>query len=98
MTRPEETGLTNVKYAYSYNSIYLLFCMHMGYMQSVSFVDFHIDFCIHNDTYVTIFIENKKLLHFKLSKLGQFLHVHKIGFLRSGNSFTYMAAVLGIYC
>ena len=69
----------------------------MGYMQSVSFIDFHIDFCIHNDTYVTIlFYQKQKVTYFKLSKLSQFLHVHKIGFLRFGNSLTYMAAVLGI--
>ena len=41
---------------------------------------FLMDSCIYIDILDTIWITDKKLLHFKLSKLGQILQVDKIGF------------------
>ena len=43
------------------------------------------DYCISDDMLDTILITNKKLLHFKLSKLGEILHVGKTSFLRPSN-------------
>ena len=57
-----------------------LFCLH--YPKSVTFIEFPMDFCIYNDILDTNRITDKKLLHFKLSKLGQILHVDKTGFPR----------------
>ena len=36
--------------------------------------------------FVTLLIKDKKLLHFKVSKLDQILCVDKIGFLRPGHT------------
>ena len=47
-----------------------------------SFIESLIDFCIYDDILDKIQpITDKKLLHFKLSKLGQILCVDKTGFL-----------------
>ena len=43
------------------------------------------DFCIYDDILNTITIAGKKLLHFKLSKSDQILHVDKTGFPRPGH-------------
>ena len=51
-----------------------------NYAKAVSFIRFHMDFCICDNVLDTILIVIKKLLHFKLTKLGQILHVDKIGF------------------
>ena len=51
----------------------------MCYAKSASFIKFLMDFCTY-DILDTIWITDKKLLHFKLSKLGQILHVNKTGF------------------
>ena len=69
VTRPGKTGLTYTKYTYSYYGTYLLFCM--WYPKSVNFIEFLMDFCIYDDILDTIWITDKKLLHFKLSKSGQ---------------------------
>ena len=52
----------------------------MCYPKSVSFIEFHLDFCTHDDILDTTQITDKKLLHFKLSKLGQTLRVDKTCF------------------
>ena len=56
----------------------------MCYPKSVSFIEFLMDFCTygHGDIVDTIWITDKKLLHFKLSKSGQILRVDKTGFPR----------------
>ena len=48
---------------------------------------FLMDFCIYDDILDTIQIAGKKLLHFKLSKSGQILHVGKTGFPRPSHKF-----------
>ena len=50
--------------------------------KSISFIELLMDFCIFDDILDTIRITDKKLLQFKLSKLGQILCVDKTGFLR----------------
>ena len=45
------------------------------------------DFCIHDDIVDTILVTVKKLLHFKLSKSGQILHIDETGF--PGPSYVY---------
>ena len=56
---------------------------YLSYIKSVSFIEIPMNFCIYDKIHITM-IKSKKinLLHFKLSKLGQILHVHKTGFLR----------------
>ena len=51
------------------------------YAKSVNFIEFLMDFGISDDILDTVLITDKKLLHFKLSQLGQILHVNT-GFLR----------------
>ena len=80
VTGPSKIGLNYTKYTCSYYGIYFLFCM--CYPKSVSFIEFLMDFCIHDDILDTRQITNKKLLHFKLSKSDHILHVDKTGFLR----------------
>ena len=58
----------------------------MCYPKSVSFIEFRMDFWIYDDIVDTIPITDKKLLHFKLSKLGQILHVDKTYFPRPGHN------------
>ena len=48
--------------------------------QICGFIEFLMDVCIYNDILDTIWITDKKLLHFKLSRSGQILCVDKIGF------------------
>ena len=68
----EITSLIYTKYTCLHYGTYLLFCM--SYTKSVSFIEFSMDCCIMMTfNYVTILVT--KLLHFKLSKLGQILHV-----------------------
>ena len=69
MTGPVKTGLIYTKYTRSYNGIYLQLCMY--YAKAVSFIELFMDFCMYDDILDTILITDKKLLHFKLSKLGQ---------------------------
>ena len=83
MTRPGKTGLIYTKYTCLYYGTYLLFCM--CYPNSVSFIEFLIDFCTYDDVLDTIQITDKKLLHFKLSKSGQILCVDKTCFPRPGH-------------
>ena len=45
---------------------------------------FLMDFCPCDDILHTLWITNKKLLHFKLSKSGQILCIDKTGFPRLG--------------
>ena len=80
VTGPGKTGLIYTKYTCLYYGSYLLFCMR--YPQSVTFIAFLMDFYIYDDILDMIQITDKKLLHFKLSKSGQFLHVNKTCFPR----------------
>ena len=48
-----------------------------------------------DEIYITIFINNKTLLHFKFLWLGQTLHVDKIAFLRTGHIMCLVTALLG---
>ena len=48
----------------------------MCYLNSVSFIELLMDFFIYDDISDTIWITDKKLLHFKLSKSGQILQHH----------------------
>ena len=45
----------------------------------------------------TIWFTNKKLLHFKLTKLGQILHVDKTGFPRLTNTVEIILRYLVIH-
>ena len=54
----------------------------MNYAKSVSFIDLLMNFWIYDDIVDITLITDKKLLHFKLSKLRQILHVDKTGFHR----------------
>ena len=54
----------------------------MSYPNSVNFIEFLMDFCIYDDIFDMIQVTDKKLLHFKLSKSGQFLRVDKTCFPR----------------
>ena len=56
----------------------------MCYQKSVNFIEFLIDFCIYDDI-LEIEITDKTLLHVKLSKSGQILHVDKTCFPRPGH-------------
>ena len=80
VTWPGKTGLIYIKYTCLWYGMYLLFCM--CYPTSVNFIEFLMNFCIYNDILDTIQIIEKKLLHFKLSKSGQILHVGKTCFPR----------------
>ena len=60
----------------------------MCYLKSVSFIEFLMDFCIYDNILNTIWITDKKLLHFKLSKSGQILHVDKTCFPRPGHIYS----------
>ena len=44
----------------------------------------------YDDISDTIWSTDKKLLHFKLSKLGQILHVDKTGSPRPGHKYSYL--------
>ena len=57
----------------------------MSCPKAVSFIEFLMDFCIYDDILNAIWITDKKLLHFKLSKSGQILCVDKISFPRPGH-------------
>ena len=83
VTGLEKTGLIYTKYTCSQYGTYFLFCM--CYAKSIS--------CI--DILDTTLITDKYLLPFKLSKLGQILHVDKTGFLRPGNVFLTLLQVIG---
>ena len=48
------------------------------------------DFCTYDDILDTIWITDKKLLHFQVSKLGQILCVDKTGFPRPGHIFYFI--------
>ena len=52
------------------------------------------DFYIYDDILNTIWITDKKLLDFKLSKLDQNLHVDKTGFPRPGHIYTFICYVV----
>ena len=61
-----------------------------------SFIEFLMDFCTYDDILDVIWITNKMLLHFKFSKSGQILHVHKTSFPRSSHKYIickYLATV-----
>ena len=85
VTRPGKTGLIYTKYTCLNYVMYLLFCM--CYPKSVNFIEFLIDCCIYDDILDMIEITDKKLLHVKLSKLGQILHVDKTCFPRPGHKY-----------
>ena len=57
----------------------------MCYSKLINCIEFLIDFCIYDDILDTIQIKDKKLLHVKISKLGQVLHVDKTCFPRPGH-------------
>ena len=63
--------------------MYHLLCTY--YPKSVSFTEMLMDFYIYDDILGTIQLTDKKLLHFKLSKLGQILRVDKTCFPRPGH-------------
>ena len=83
VTGPRKTGLIYTKYTCLYYGMYLLFCI--CYPRSVNFIEFLIDFSIYEDILDMLQIIDKKLLHFKLSKSGQILHVDKTCFPRPGH-------------
>ena len=56
-------------------------------IQTVSFIEFFMDFCIYDDILDAKRITDKTLLHFKLSKSGHILHVDKICFPRPGHNY-----------
>ena len=80
VTGSGKRGLIYIKCTYSYYGMYLLFCM--SYPKSFSFIEFPMDFCMHGDILNTIQITDKRLLHFKLKKSGQILHVDMTCFPR----------------
>ena len=51
-------------------------------MHNLNFIEFFMDYSMPDDIVDTILITNKKLLHFKLSQLGQILRFNT-GFLRT---------------
>ena len=64
----------STKYTLVHNyGTHLLFCM--CYPKSISFIEFLMDLCMYDDILDAIWITGKKLLHFKLSKSCQILHV-----------------------
>ena len=95
VTRPGKIGLIYIKYTCLYYGKYLLFCM--CYPNSVTLIDFLIDFYMYDDILDTILITDKKLLHFKVITLSpinepflsfnikQKLHIKspKVGILRT---------------
>ena len=83
VTGPGITDLIYIKYTCLYYGMYLLFCM--CYPKSVNCIEFLIDLSIYDEILDTIQITDKKLLHFKLSKSGQILHVDKTCFPRPGH-------------
>ena len=85
VTGPGITGLIYTKYTCLYYGIYLLF--YVCYPKSVSFIEFLMEFCMYDDILDTIWITNKKLLHFKLSKSDQILSVDKTSFPRPDHSY-----------
>ena len=87
MTGPGKTGLIYTKYTCLYYGTYLLFCM--CYTKSGNCIEFLMDFCICDDVLHMIQITDKKLLHFKLSKLGQNLRVDKTCFPRPSHIYFY---------
>ena len=82
MTGIEKKGLIYTKYTCSYYGTYLLFCIR--YSKSVTFIELLIDFCIIDDILDVTLITD--LLHFRLSKSGQLLHVDKTGFPRPSHN------------
>ena len=52
-----------------------------------NFIEFLMDFCICDDILDMIQLTDKKLLLFKLSKLGQILRVDKTCFPRPGHTY-----------
>ena len=83
VTGPEKNGLVYRKYTCLYYGKYLLFCL--CYSKAASFIEFLIDICNYDDTLGTIWITNKKLLHFKLSKSFQILRLDKTGFPKTSH-------------
>ena len=83
MTGPGKTVLIYTKYTCLYYGTYLL--LFMCYPKSFNFIEFLMDFCIYDDMLDTIQIIDKKLLHYKLLKSGQILHVDKTCFPRPGH-------------
>ena len=96
MTGPAKTGLIYTKYTCSYNSTYLLFCIR--YPIFVSFIEFLMDLYIYDDILDAIWIADKKLLHFKFSKLGQILHVDKTSFPRPGHIYSRVNRLNNRWC
>ena len=92
VTGPGKTDLIYTKYTCSYYGTYLLF--YMCYPISVSFIEFLMEFCIYDDILDTIWITDKKLLHFKLSKLGKILHVDKTSFPRPSHIYYHYYILL----
>ena len=88
VTGPGKTGLIYTKYTCLYYGMYLLFCM--CYPKSVNCIKFLIDCCIYDDILDMIEMTDKKLLHVKLSKSGQILHVDKTCFPRPGHIYIYI--------
>ena len=65
----------------------------MCYPNSVSFIEFLMDFCTYNDILDAIWTTDNKLLHFKLSKSGQILCVDKTGFPMPGHILSFSGTV-----
>ena len=55
------------------------------------------DLCTYDDILDTIWITDRKLLHFKYSKSGQILRVDKTSFPRLGHKYFAQASNLKIY-
>ena len=88
MNEPRKTGLIYTKYTCLHYGTYLLLCMH--YPKICCFIAFLLDFCIYDDILDAIQITDQKLLHFKLSKSGQILHVDKTSYPRPGQIFDFL--------
>ena len=81
MTGPERTGLIQL------HKIHLSI---LRYISPVLYVlykicEFLMKFCINDEVFFTILIKTKGLLHYKVFKLDQILHVDKTCFLRPGH-------------
>ena len=88
VTGPGKTGLIYTKYTCLHYGTYLLFCV--CYLKSVNYIEFLMDLCIYDDILDALWLTDKKLLHFKLSKSGQILHIDKTCFPRPGHTYIYI--------
>ena len=85
VTGPEKTGHIYTKHTCSYYDPYVIPILYELYqICKFYWIPYGI---LHNEMSVTILSNTKKLLHFKVSKLGQILCVDNTGFLKPGHIF-----------